>query len=163
MAFLPNRRNNMPEALTMSEIIIYEDADGQSEVQVRLDGETVWLSQDQMAFLFERERSVITKHLRNIFKEGELAPDSVRANFAHTATDGKTYQIEHYNLDAIISVGYRVNSKRGVRFRQWATNVLRRHILQGYRLINPAWQNSGLQRLSRRWNCSPGHSMPMPW
>jgi DNA ligase (NAD+) len=118
----------------MSEIIIYEDADGQSIVQVRLDGETVWLNQDQMAFLFDRERSVITKHLRNIFKEGELAPDSVRANFAHTATDGKTYQIEHYNLDAIISVGYRVNSRRGVRFRQWATNVLRRHILQGYTL-----------------------------
>jgi len=78
----------------MSEIIIYEDADGQSAVQVRLDGETVRLTQDQMALLFGRERSVITEHIRNIFKEGELTPDSVRANFALTATDGKNYQID---------------------------------------------------------------------
>jgi hypothetical protein len=141
----------------MSEIIIYEDADGQSMVQVRLDGETVWLTQDQTAFLFERERSVITKHLRNIFKEGELVPASVRANFAHTATDGKTNQIEHYNLGAIISVGYRVNSKRGVRFRQWATNVLRRHILQGYTLNQSRLAELGITDSYYRFGIAANH------
>lgn len=88
----------------MSDLLIYE-ADN-TQVSVRLEGETVWLSQDQMASLFDRERSVITKHLRNVFKDGELDENSVCANFAHTAADGKTYQTRFFNLDAIISVGY---------------------------------------------------------
>jgi len=117
----------------MSELLIYESGEG-TGVTVRMDGETVWLTQEQMAALFERERSVITKHLRNVFKDGELSEEAVCANFAHTAADGKTYQTRFFNLDAIISVGYRVNSRRGVQFRQWATRVLREHLTQGYSL-----------------------------
>lgn len=84
-----------------------------------------------MRELFGRERSVITKHPRNIFQEGELDERAVRANFAHTAQDGKTYQVQHYNLDVILSVGYRVKSHRATRFYQWATRVLREHLIQG--------------------------------
>lgn len=116
----------------MSEIIIYEDAEGKGSVQVRLDRETVWLTQKQMAELFGKDVRTVNEHIRNIFKESELEEQSVIRKFRITATDGKTYDSSHYNLDVIISVGYRVNSKRGVRFRQWATNVLRRHIFQGY-------------------------------
>jgi prophage maintenance system killer protein len=116
----------------MSDIVFFETANG--AIDVRVEQETVWLSQEQMAAIFERERSVITKHLRNVFKEGELAEQSVCANFAHTATDGKVYQTRFYNLDAIISIGYRVNSRRGVQFRQWATRLLREHLVQGYTL-----------------------------
>lgn len=119
-------------ATTDSSIILYQSPDGSTSFEVRLDQETVWLTQDQMAELFGRERSVITKHLRNVFKEGELEEDSVRAKYAHTAADGKEYQTQFYNLDAILSVGYRVNSKQGTRFRQWATRVLKEHIVKGY-------------------------------
>lgn len=115
-------------------IILYQGSDGSSSLEVRLDHETVWLTQDQMGELFGRERSVITKHLRNVFKAGELDESSVCAKFAHTAKDGKTYQSQFYNLDAILSVGYRVNSKQGTRFRQWATQTLRDHIVKGYTL-----------------------------
>lgn len=114
----------------MSQIAIYQSQSG--AVEVRLDGETVWLNQEQMTQLFGRERSVITKHIRNLFKEGELKADSVCANFAHTALDGKIYQVQHYNLDVIISVGYRVKSPQGVQFRQWATRLLREHLTRGY-------------------------------
>ena len=114
------------------EIVIYEAPDGSTALDVRLAGETLWLTQAQMSELFLKERSVITKHLRNVFKEGELNRDSVCAFFAHTAADGKTYQVEYFNLDAILSVGYRVNSKRGTQFRVWATSVLRDHLLKGY-------------------------------
>ena len=92
--------NNTPGG----EVLVYEAADGSARVDVRLDHETVWLTQDQMSQLFGRERSVVTKHIRNVFREGELDPDSVCAKFAHTATDGKTYQVDHYNLDVVISV-----------------------------------------------------------
>jgi prophage maintenance system killer protein len=113
-------------------IILYQSSDGSSSLEVRLYHETVWLTQDQMRELFGRERSVITKHLRNVFKEGELDESSVCAKYAHTATDGKTYQSQFYNLDAILSVGYRVNSKQGTLFRIWATKVLKDHIVTGY-------------------------------
>ena len=128
----------------MSEIIIYEDPDITKPVQVTLEGETVWLTQEQMAKLFGRERSVITRHVGNLFREGELSREAVCAFFAHTAADGKTYQVEHYNLDVIISVGYRVKSQRGVRFRQWATSVLRQHLLQGYTLDQSRLAERGL-------------------
>jgi len=121
----------------MSEIIIYEDADGQSAVQVRLEGETVWLAQKQMADLFESSTDNIGLHLKNVYAEGELSESATAEDYSVVQTEGKrqiSRTIKHFNLDAIISVGYRVNSKRGVRFRQWATNVLRRHILQGYTL-----------------------------
>src|SRR4051812_35858151 len=117
----------------MSEIIIYEPIDG-GQVTVRLEGESLWLTQEQMSELFDRERSVISKHLRNIFQEKELEENSVCANFARTSRDGKTYQTQHYNLDAIISIGYRVNSKRGTQFRQWAIGILRDHLMQGWTL-----------------------------
>jgi len=119
---------------TDNAVILYQSPDGTAALEVRLDHETVWLTQDQMAELFGRERSVITKHLRNVFKEGELEEISVRAKYAHTAADGKEYLTQFYNLDAILSVGYRVNSKQGTRFRQWATQVLRDHIVKGYTL-----------------------------
>ena len=114
------------------EIVLYQSPDGKAALDVRLEGETLWLSLNQMAGLFERDKSVISRHLRNIFKSGELERNSVVAFFATTAADGKTYQVEYFNLDAVISVGYRVNSKRGTQFRIWATNVLRDHILKGY-------------------------------
>ena len=119
----------------MSSIIFFESTAGAMEV--RLDQETVWLSQDQMARLFERERSVVSKHLSNIFKEEELERSATCAFFAQVQTEGArtvTRQVEHYNLDAIISVGYRVNSKRGVQFRQWASRVLKDYLTQGYAL-----------------------------
>lgn len=115
-----------------SELVLYKSKDGAVQLDVQLKEETIWLSQAQVADLFTTERSVITKHLRNVFKSGELDQKSVCAKFAHTAADGKTYQTQFYNLDAIISVGYRVNSKRGTEFRIWATNVLKQHIVQGY-------------------------------
>jgi hypothetical protein len=100
-----------------SQVLLYQAPDGRTRLEVRLQDETVWLTQAQMAELFQRERSVITKHIRNIFEEGELVQSSVCADFAHTAADGKTYQTVCYNLDVIISVGYRVKSHRGTQFR----------------------------------------------
>ena len=113
-------------------IVFYKTVDGGPAVDVRLELETVWFTQKQMSDLFDTERSVITKHLRNIFNSRELDKDSVCAFFAHTAADGKTYDTQFYNLDVIISVGYRVNSKRGTQFRIWATRVLREHLVRGY-------------------------------
>lgn len=115
-------------------IEIFQTKDGQIHLEVQLKEETVWLTQKQMGRLFERERSVITKHISNIFKEGELTRDAVSANFAHTAEDGKTYRTRYFNLDVIISVGYRVKSQRGVQFRQWATRILKQHLVRGYTL-----------------------------
>ncbi len=111
------------------QVIVYKN-----KVEVRLEAETVWLAQKHMADLFDTERSVITKHIRNIFKTQELHKNSVCAKFAHTASDGKTYKTQFYNLDMIISVGYRVSSKQGTQFRIWATNVLRKHLVDGYTL-----------------------------
>ncbi len=116
----------------LSEIILYQTEDQQTRIEVRLQGETVWLSQEQMAGLFGRERSVITKHIRNVFEEGELKEESVCAKFAHTAADGKTYEITCYNLDVIISVGYRVKSLRGTQFRIWATQRLKEYLIKGF-------------------------------
>ena len=116
------------------ELILYQSDDGQAAVDVRLKDETVWLSQAQMQELFSRERSVITKHINNVFKEGEVDKNQVCAKFAHTAADGKTYQVVHYNLDVIISVGYRVKSRRGTQFRIWATSVLKDYLIKGYAL-----------------------------
>lgn len=120
------------------QIEIYQTPDGLTQVEVQFEGETFWLTQEQISHLFERDRTVITKHLLNIFKEGELDEQVVCANFAHTtehgAIKGKTQekQVKYYNLDAIISVGYRVNSKRGTQFRQWATQRLKDFLVKGY-------------------------------
>jgi hypothetical protein len=113
----------------MNEIIIYNSADNQAQVEVRFESETVWLNRHHLSYLFGRDIKTIGKHVNNIFKEGELMEGSVVANFATTAEDGKTYQVEHYNLDVIISIGYRVNSKRGTQFRQWATQRLKEHLV----------------------------------
>lgn len=113
------------------EIVLY-DAPGGARLEVRLEQETIWLSLSQIAALFDRDKSVISRHVRNVFKEGELVRQAVVAKNATTASDGKTYQVEFYNLDAILSVGYRVNSKRGTQFRIWATQVLHEHLLRGY-------------------------------
>ena len=126
MVFLRNRRNDMPEALAMSEIIIYEDAEGQSAVQVRLDGEKAWLTQKQMSELFETTPENITMHLKRIFADAELHEKATTKDFLAVQAEGKrqvSRTIKHYNLDAIISVGYRVTSKRGVRFRPRAVKA----------------------------------------
>lgn len=114
------------------ELIIYQTQDGLSKISVNLQDETVWLSLDQMAELFQRDKSTISRHIKNIFTEGELERDSVVANFATTASDGKTYQVEYYNLDVIISVGYRVKSLRGTQFRIWANKVLKEYLIKGF-------------------------------
>jgi len=128
-----------------NKVQIFQSPDGSVQLEVALHQDSVWLRQEQMSELFGRERSVITKHLRNIFKEGELEESSVCANFAHTADDGKTYQVGHYNLDVIISVGYRVKSVQGTRFRQWATNVLRQHLVQGYTLNRTRFEQNAAE------------------
>lgn len=123
----------MPET-PGGEIVVYEGPDGEVRVDVRLERETVWLSLNQVAELFGRDKSVISRHLGNVFRSGELQREAVVAENATTAADGKTYQVEFFNLDAILSVGYRVNSKRGTQFRIWATRTLRDHLLRGYTL-----------------------------
>lgn len=117
-----------------SEIIIYQTEDGNTKIETKFENDTVWLSIDQMAELFQRDRSVIGKHIRNIFNEGELDKNSVWAKFAYTAADGKTYQVDYYNLDVIISVGYRVKSLRGTQFRIWATQRLKEYMIKGFTL-----------------------------
>jgi hypothetical protein len=114
------------------EIVLYKAKDGRTRLDVRLDQDTVWLDAHQMATLFGRDRTVIVRHIRNIYTTKELAPTETCAKIAQVAADGKIRQMDTYNLDMIISVGYRVNSKQGTQFRIWATQVLREHILQGY-------------------------------
>ena len=125
--------NNIQSMADDSQIVLYQP-DESISLHVKIDEafNTVWLSLDQMAELFGRDRSVIGKHVRTIFNEGELQKESVWAKFAYTASDGKTYQVDYYNLDVIISVGYRVKSVQGTKFRIWATSVLRQYLLQGY-------------------------------
>ena len=106
-----------------SQIILYQTEDGQAKIQVKLEDETVWLTQDQMAELFDKGRSTITEHIWNVFKEKELDEKSVCREFRRTGSDGKDYAVKHYNLDVIISVGYRIKSLRGTQFRIWPHNA----------------------------------------
>ena len=115
-----------------SNILMYTTEDGLTKIEATFENDTVWLSIDQMSELFQRDRSVIGKHVRNIFKEGELDKNSVWAKFAYTASDGKEYNVDYYNLDVIISVGYRVKSLRGTQFRIWATGILKEYIKKGF-------------------------------
>jgi len=117
-----------------NQITVYETSNGKINIEVLYANENIWLSQKQMAELFDVDRSVITKHLKNIFSSTELDDNSVCANFAHTAEDGKTYNTNHYSLEAIIAVGYRVNSDRGTQFRQWAITILKEYIHKGFAL-----------------------------
>jgi hypothetical protein len=118
--------------MTMTEIAIFQAASGQ--IDVRLEKDNVWLSLLQLTELFGRDKSVISRHLRNVFADGELDTEAVVAKFATTASDGKVYQVEHYNLDVIISVGYRVKSREGIHFRQWASRILKDYLVRGYAL-----------------------------
>ena len=115
-------------------LLLYQSEDGQVKLDVRFEGETVWLSQSQMTVLFSRDKSTISRHLKSIFEEGELVRQSVVANYATTADDGKTYQVDFYNLDVVLAVGYRVKSEQGTRFRQWATQRLREYLIKGFTL-----------------------------
>ena len=115
-----------------SELIIYTTEDGMTKVDVTFDNDTVWLSLDQMTNLFQRNKSTISRHIKNVFEEGELDRNSVVANFATTAADGKKYQVDYYNLDVIISVGYRVKSQRGVQFRIWASEIIKEYMKKGF-------------------------------
>jgi hypothetical protein len=139
----------MINKMTNSEILLYQTEDGQTKIDVRLEEETVWLSQVQMGELFQKERSVITKHINNIFNEGELEEKLVRANFAHTtqhgAIKGKTQvkNIKLYNLDVVISVGYRVKSHQGTKFRQWATARLKEYIVKGFTMNDDLLKQAG--------------------
>jgi len=126
-----------------SNLVIYTTEDGQARVQVKIEDETVWLTQKQMAELFQKDVRTVNEHIQNIFEEGELAPDSVIRNFRITAGDGKTYDTQHYNLDVIISVGYRVKSLRGTQFRIWATGRLREYIVKGYTLDDERLKQQG--------------------
>ena len=125
------------------QIILYQTPDGESKIEVTLANETVWLTADQMAELFQRNKSTISRHIRNVFDEGELPQNSVVAFFATTASDGKTYQVSYYNLDMIISVGYRVKSYRGVQFRIWATQILKEYLIKGFALNDELLKNAG--------------------
>lgn len=125
------------------QVIIFKSDDGKISVNAQFDAETAWLSLDQMADLFDRDKSTISRHIKNIFTEGELQPEAVVAKFATTAADGKTYQVDYYNLDVIISVGYRVKSLRGTQFRIWATNILKEYLKKGFALNDERLKNLG--------------------
>ena len=131
-----------------TKIVIYEDANGETNLDVSLENDTLWLSQKQLEVLFDRDKSVISRHIKNIFKDEELDKNSVVAKNATTATDGKIYQVEYYNLDMIISLGYRVNSKRATSFRVWATKILKDYIINGYSINNKRLQQKGLKELN---------------
>ncbi|MGE4442391.1 MAG: virulence RhuM family protein [Desulfomicrobium sp.] len=134
--------DNLPAPKT--EVILYSTDDGRSKVDIKIHGDTGWLTQKEMAELFQVTPSNINQHLKNIFEEGELSQNSVIKDFLITATDGKNYKTKHYSLDVILAVGYRVKSPRGVEFRQWATTTLREYLVKGFvmndeRLKEPAW------------------------
>jgi hypothetical protein len=130
------------EAPTPSgEFLLYQTEDGRSRIECRLRDETLWLSLNQISELFDRDKSVISKHLKKIFEEAELIRDSVVAQYATTAADGKTYRVDYYRLEAVLAVGYRVRSARGTQFRQWATAQLREFLTQGFLMDDERMKN----------------------
>lgn len=126
-----------------SEIVIYQTEDGRTRIDVRMEDETVWLTQAQMAELFQTTKQNISLHISNAFKEGEIEPDSVVKEYLTTAADGKSYSTKHYHLDVIISVGYRVKSLRGTQFRRWALEVLREYLVKGFSLNDDLLKKAG--------------------
>lgn len=128
---------------TDTQFLLYQTADGNIRIETRMENETVWLTINQMAELFGVDKSGISRHMKNVYESGELDKNSVVAIFATTASDGKTYQVEYYNLDAIISVGYRVNSVRGTQFRIWAAQRLREYIIKGFTMDDERLKNAG--------------------
>lgn len=125
------------------QFLLYQTPDGDSQIEVKLQNDTVWLSLDQMAELFQRNKSTISRHVKNVLEDGELEEKSVVAFFATTATDGKKYSVAYYNLDMIISVGYRVRSYRGVQFRIWATKILKEYIVKGFAMNDDLLKRAG--------------------
>lgn len=125
------------------QFLLYQTPDGDSQIEVKLQNDTVWLSLDQMAELFQRNKSTISRHIKNVLEDGELEEKSVVAFFATTASDSKTYSVAYYNLDMIISVGYRVHSYRGVQFRIWATKVLKEYIVKGFAMNDDLLRRAG--------------------
>ena len=130
-----------------NKIIIYQSEDGRTQLDVKLEGETVWLNRQQLAELFDRDVKTIGKHINNALKEELSGINSVVAKFATTASDGKTYQVEYYNLKMVTSIGYRVKSHRGVEFRRWANSVLKQYLIKGY-AINERIRK---QQISELW------------
>ena len=126
-----------------TELTLYVTEDGKTRIEVRLEGDTVWLTQKQVAELFQKDVRTINEHLRNIFDERELVADSVIRKFRTTAADGKNYETQHYNLDAVISVGYRVKSHRGTQFRIWATERLREYLVKGFSIDDERLKQRG--------------------
>ena len=144
---------NVYDLQKKSDIIIYTTEDGVSKIATSFDGDTVWLNLEQMAELFQRDRSTISRHIKNIFNEEELVRNAVVANFATTASDGKVYQVDYYNLDVIISVGYRVKSKRGTQFRIWATGILKEYLRKGFALDDERLKNLAVVAILKScWN-----------
>ena len=125
------------------QFLLYQTPDGDSQIEVKLQHDTVWLSLDQMAELFQRNKSTISRHVKNVLEDGELEAKSVVEFFATTASDSKTYSVAYYNLDMIISVGYRVHSYRGVQFRIWATKVLKEYIVKGFAMNDDLLKRAG--------------------
>jgi hypothetical protein len=125
------------------DLLLYQTEDGLTRVEVKVVNDTVWLSLNQITDLFQRDKSVISRHISNVFEEGELSTEAVVANFATTAADGKTYQVDHYNLDVVISVGYRVKSQRGTQFRIWATQRLREYLIKGFAMDDERLKQAG--------------------
>ena len=136
-------KKQTPATEGFNEILLYTAPNGKVKVEIYLQNETIWLTQQKIADLFGVERSVVTKHLKNIFQSGELSEISVSAKFAHTASDGKNYLTQFYNLDAIISVGYRVNSLQATHFRIWATSMLKEYIIKGFVMDDERLKNLG--------------------
>lgn len=132
---MPNIRNST------AEFLIFTAQAGENSIEVRVEDNTVWLTQKLIASLFDKGRSTITEHLKNIFSEGELEESAVCRDFRQTGADGKSYKTKFYNLDAIISVGYRVNSLRATQFRQWATKILGEFAIKGYVIDKPRMEN----------------------
>lgn len=133
--------NDKKQPMDKNQIIFYETEDGATKISVNLSGDTVWLNLNQMAELFDRDKSTISRHIDNIFTEGELDKAAVVANFATTAADGKSYQVDYYSLDVIISVGYRVKSLRGTQFRIWANRILKEYLIKGFTLNDDLLKN----------------------
>jgi hypothetical protein len=139
----------------MSQILLYQSEDGRTKLDVRLEGQTVWLSQKQLTELFGKAKGTISEHIKHIFEDGELEEDSVVRLYRTTAADGKTYEVAHYNLDMVLALGFRVRSQMAVRFRQWAADKLKEYITKGFvlddeRLKNPDVGNDYFEELTRR-------------
>ena len=139
------------------QILLYQTVDGESRIEVTLCNDTVWLTLDQMAELFQRNKSTISRHIKNVFESGELQENSVVAFFATTASDGKIYQVAYYNLDMIISIGYRVKSYRGVQFRIWATQILKEYLVKGFVMNDELWN---LMPMESSLNSSKSNRLP---